>query len=305
MRKCRCRAWPRASPFPPQITADARIIRPVTHLLRLFPAPQEEVPLAGTYLAQRLHLRGSEAAPFVYANFVASLDGRIALKDPSGGPGRVPDSIISGNDFRLLLELEAQADCLVTHAGYLREIAAGRLDDILTVGAPEGSGDLARWRAAEGLAPQPAVAIASASLDFSLPPSLAGRRVIVATGAEAPRARRAALQEAGCEVILAGAGRGVEGAALTDALGARGFRNLFLLAGPRMLDTMLRGRVLARLYVTIAHRLLGGEAIHTMLAGPALGPEGRLRLGALYYDPTAPDGAGQFFAQFEPADAAS
>lgn len=273
----------------------------VTRLLRLFPAPHEEVPLAGIYLAQRLHLLGSATAPFVYANFVASLDGRIALKDPAGGPSRVPSSIIGGNDFRLLLELEAQADCIVTHTGYLREIAAGRLDDILEVGAPEGARDLVRWRAAEGLAPQPAVAIASASLDFPLPRSLAGRRVIVATGAAAPAEKRAALEAEGCEVIVAGAGHGVEGAALTAALGARGFRSLFLLTGPRMLETMLRARMLARLYVTITHRLLGGEAIHTMLGGPELGPEGRLGLGALYYDPAEPDGAGQFFAQFEPA----
>ena len=271
----------------------------MTTILRLFPAPQEEVPLEGLYLAQRLHRRGSPASPFVYADFVASLDGRIALTNPAGGVGHIPDSIISGSDFRLLLELEAQADCIVTHAGYLRQIAAGRLDDILAVGAPEGSRDLLDWRIAEGLPPQPAVVIASASLDFAVPPSLVGRRVLVATGAAAPAMKRAALEAAGYEVIVAGAGRGVEGAPLTAELGARGFRTLFLLSGPRMLETMARDRALARLYLTIAHRLVGGEAFHTMLAGPALGPEGRLRLETLHYDPATPDGVGQFFAAFE------
>jgi riboflavin biosynthesis pyrimidine reductase len=277
----------------------------VSRLLRLYPAPHQEVPLAGTYLAHALHRRGSAQAPFVYASFVVSLDGRIALEDPGGGASRVPDAILSGNDFRLLLELQAQADCLVTHGGYLRAIAAGRLDDILSVGAAPGAEDLPAWRAAAGLAPQPAVAIASASLDFALPPSLAGRRVIVATSAFAPSARRDALEEAGCEVILAGAGAAVEGGALAEALGARGFRSLFLLAGPRMLETMLRDRILGRLYMTITHRLMGGERIHTMLAGPPLGAEGRLRLAGLYYDPTAPDASGQLFAEFAPADAAA
>jgi riboflavin biosynthesis pyrimidine reductase len=274
----------------------------VTRILRLFPAPQEEVPLEGLYLAQRLHLRGSAERPFVYADFVASLDGRIAVAERPGEPGRVPASLLSGSDFRLLLELQAQADCIVTHSGYLRQIAAGRLDDILAVGAPEGSRDLLDWRNAVGLPPQPAVAIASASLDFPLPPSLAGRRVLVATGAAAPVARRAALEAAGYEVVVAGTERSVEGASLAAALGARGFRSLFLLTGPRMLETMMRDRALARVYLTIAHRLVGGEAFHTMLAGPALGPEGRLRLDALYYDPAAPDSAGQFFATFRPAD---
>lgn len=279
------------------------MIVPVTRLLRLYPQPHEEVPLAGLYLAHALHRRGSAAKPFVYADFVASLDGRIALREAGAGPGRVPESVVSPADFRLLLELEAQADCIVTHGGYLREVAAGRLDDILAVGSAPGSEDLVRWREAAGLAPQPAVAIASASLDFVLPPSLAGRRVIVATGADAPPARRAALEKEGCEVIVAGRGALVEGGALAEALGARGFRSLFLLAGPRMLETMLRDRVLGRLYLTIAHRLVGGEAFHTILSGPPLGPEGRLRLAALHYDPSAPDESGQFFAEFRPADA--
>src|SRR6185312_13478135 len=169
-----------------------------------------------------------------------------------------PPALRSANDLRLLLELMAQADCLITHGGYLRAIAAGRLDDILQVGARAGSEDLARWRKASGLAPQPAVAIASASLDFPLPPSLAqhGQPVMVATGAGAPADKVAALRAHGCEVFVAGQGRYVEGRPLTRELGARGFRSLFLLAGPRMLETMLRDRILARLYLTMVHCVL-------------------------------------------------
>ena len=40
-----------------------------------------------------------------------------------------------------------------------------------------------------------------------------------------------------------------------------------------------------------------------MLAGPELGDAGRLRLCALHYDASAPDGTGQFFAHFEPQPA--
>jgi riboflavin biosynthesis pyrimidine reductase len=83
-------------------------------------------------------------------------------------------------------------------------------------------------------------------------------------------------------------------------LGALGFRSLYLLAGPRMLETMLRDGRLSRLYVTIAHCLVGGEAFHTLIAGPELGAGGQLRLASLSYDATEPAGAGQWFAQFEP-----
>lgn len=269
-------------------------------MLRLYPGPPQEAAVNGAYLAHALHRLGSAAQPFVYADFISSLDGRIAL-DGLGGESRLPAALRSANDLRLLLELMAQADCLITHGGYLRAIAAGRLDDILQVGVRAGTEDLAAWRTANGLAPQPAVAVASASLDFPLPPSLAqhGQRVLVATGAATAADKAAALRAQGCEVFVAGQGRYVEGGPLTHELGARGFRSLFLLAGPRMCETMLRDRMLARLYLTIAHCVLGGAAFHTLIAGPELGPAGRLKLSALHYDAAQPDGVGQWLAQFE------
>ena len=65
-----------------------------------------------------------------------------------------------------------------------------------------------------------------------------------------------------------------------------------------LIETMLRDGMLSRLYLTLAHCLAGGEGFHTMIAGPELGPAGRLRLAALYQE-TADDGRGQWFAQFE------
>jgi riboflavin biosynthesis pyrimidine reductase len=266
-------------------------------MLRLYPGPPQQMPVAGAYLAQALHRQGSAARPFVYADFVSSLDGRIAFAEPGG----VPPALRSDNDLRLLLELAAQADCLITHGGYLRAVAAGELDDILQVGTQPGTEDMSAWRKANRLAPQPAVAVASASLDFALPPSLAqhGQRVVVATGAAAPAERIAKLRAQGCEVVTAGQGKYVEGAPLTRALGEQGFKSLFLLTGPLLLETMLRDRVLARLYLTLSHCVLGGTAFHTMVDGPELGPAGRLRLASLHYDAGEPEGTGQLFAQFD------
>jgi riboflavin biosynthesis pyrimidine reductase len=271
--------------------------RPMSHtLLRLHPGPREEVELRGLYLRQELHRRGGPEAPFVYADFVSSLDGRIAIAD------RLPAELMDASDLRLLLELQAQADCVITHAGYLRAIAEGRLGDILEIGATEQGRDLRDWRTGSGLPEQPAVAIASASLDFPMPPSLAGdaSRVVIATTRSANAAKRRAWESRGYRVLVAGEGRWVEGGPLTRALGALGHRSMFLLAGPRMLETMLRDRMLSRLYLTIVHRLLGGEAPQTAIAGPELRDTGRLRLEALYQDAAGPDGVGQWFAAFEP-----
>ncbi|MBK3773047.1 riboflavin biosynthesis protein RibD [Azospirillum brasilense] len=269
-------------------------------VLRLFPGPPEEVALAGLYVADALHTLGSASAPFVYASFVGSLDGRIALED--GEVSRLPVEITSENDFRLFLELQAQADCLVTHGGYLRDLAAGRLDDVLQIGTRAMDRDLARWRQENGLSAQPAVVIASASLDFPIPESVIRekQRVLIATGRQAPHDRVDALRARGFPVIVAGDGASVEGAPLVRELGNLGFRSVYLLTGPRMLSTMLRDGMLSRLYLTIAHRVVGGGSFHTMATGPRLEGAGRLRLSSLYYDATAPDGAGQWFARFEP-----
>jgi riboflavin biosynthesis pyrimidine reductase len=271
-------------------------------ILRLYPTPPEDVPLAGAYLAHTVHALGSADAPFVYASFVCSLDGRIALQDPGTGISRLPAGLSSDSDFRLFLELQAQADCVITHAGYLRDLAAGRLDDVLQVGTRDAGRDLARWRAENGLTPQPAVVIASSSLDFPLPRSLAlnAQRVLIAVGRAAPAEKVERLRRDGYRVVVAGDGLLVEGGPLVRELGGLGFRSLYLLAGPRMLETMLCDGVLSRLYVTMTHRLLGGETFQTMISGPEMGGAGRLRMASLYYDATAPEGAGQWFAHFEP-----
>lgn len=271
-------------------------------IFRLFPAPFEAVPLQGLYLKLGLHELGTPAAPFVYANFLASLDGRIALEDSSSGETYLPKSLTTPDDFRLFLELQAQSDCLITHGGYLRSLQQGRLGNILQVGLREDSADLAQWRVNQGLSRQPAVVIASASLDFPMHDSLRqfGQPCYVATGRLADPERVAYWREQGIEVIFAGANRMVEGTPLVKALGERGYRSLYLIAGPHMLDAMVRDGQLSRLFQTITHQLMGGAGFRTVSPpGPELGLFGRLKLRSLFYDPSSPDETGQWFAQFD------
>lgn len=272
-------------------------------LLRLYPKPFQEVTLNGLYLEHALHRLGSIERPFVYANFLSSLDGRIAVEDMDGGNAHIPEHITTKSDIRLFLELQAQADCLITHGGYMRALSEGRLGNILQVGTQPESQGLAEWRADQGLPSQPAVVIASASLEFPLHPSLkaSGQAVYIATGRGADSRRLRDWQAQGCRILFAGESTAVEGEPLVRELGLQGFRSIYLVAGPRMLDTMVRDRQLSRLYHTITHQLVGGTDFHTMLPGPVLGPEGNLRLVSLHYDPHSPEHSGQFFAQFESA----
>ena len=268
---------------------------------QLYPHTGTTRALNGTYLDHELHALGTSEQPFVYANFVSSLDGRIAVVEAHTGESYVLEDLTSGHDWRLFQELQAQADCMVTHGGYLRALGARKFEDILQVGLTKQVLDISRWRNAHGLTRQPAIAIVSRTLEFPIPPSLARHEqpvhIITADGARADRV--AFWREHGYEVVFAGRGASVEGAPMIRTLAARGYARLYLLAGPQMLETVLRDGSLSRLYLTLTHQLIGGEMFHTLTAGSRLGRAGRLQLHTLYYDPEAPKGTGQWFASFD------
>lgn len=279
---------------------DGQPTRTAVDVERLYPPPSQVVALRGLYLSLGLYRLGRAGAPFVFANFLSSLDGRIALEDSASRQPYLPQDLTSPNDFRLFLELHAQADCLITHGGYLRALAEGRLGNILQVGLHPAGSELADWRQAQGLARQPDVLVASGSLAFPDPrPYLApGQKVLIATGDAAEPERVESWYRAGHEVIIGGRGRKVEGAPLVRALARRGYVSLYLIAGPDMLETMLRDSQLHRLFLTYSHLLMGGETFRTKIQGPPLEGKGRLRLRSLYYD-AGNAVCGQFFAQFD------
>ncbi len=277
----------------------------MTRLLRLLPAPQDECEVQNLYLQYHLQKLGKPHAPFVYANFLSSLDGRVAVTEAHANSGisATPESLISANDLRLLYELQAQADCIVTNSAYLRSLASEQLGNVLQVGVTPDTQDLARWRAAQGLAPQPAVVVASSSLDFVVPPSLREHKqtLYVATCENADRTKLRRWQRLGIECFFAGKGDIVEGEPLIAELGKLGYRSIYLLAGPTMLATMLDHGQLSRLYLTMTHQLVGRRSFHTMINGEILNKGINLRLRSLYYDEHSPTDAGQWFSEFEPA----
>jgi riboflavin biosynthesis pyrimidine reductase len=266
------------------------------NLLRLYPEPSEKIPVKGLYLAHQLHKLGTAESPFVYANFLSTLDGRIAVEDAAQGTTHIPKHITTVSDFGLFMELHAQSDCIITHGGYMRALAEGRLGNILQV----KDQDLAEWRRNNGLPPQPAVLIASASLNFPMHASLQehAQAVHIATGRNADPDRIRYWQGLGYSMLFTGDDRNVQGAPLVKALSGLGYKSIYLIAGPQMLDTVIREKQLSRLYLSMTHQLIGGADFRTMLTGPMLGPEGNLMLEALYYEQDSPPGSGQFFMQF-------
>ncbi|MDD5579433.1 MAG: dihydrofolate reductase family protein [Methylobacter sp.] len=268
------------------------------NLLRLYPQPCNEVSIEGLYLAHQIHKLGTAQSPFVYANFLSSLDGRIALEDNVKSTTYIPKHLTTASDFKLFMELHAQADCLITHGGYMRALNEGRLGNILQIKDPY----LVEWRHNNGLKPQPAVIIASASLDFPFHDSLKEHEqdVYIATGRAADPERIHYWQDLGHTVVFTGEDQRVHGAPLIQELAKLGYQSIYLIAGPQMLDAVIRDKQLSRLYLTITHQLIGGKDFRTLLTGSILGPEGNLILESLFYDPDSPPESGQFFMQFRP-----
>ena len=278
-------------------------INPHKRLLRLFPIPQKEVPLTGLYLDHQIHELGTQSHPFVYANFVSSLDGRIALADSQHGDTYIPKQLMTPSDFMLFMELHAQADCLITHGGYLRALATKQLGNILQVGNHPKCTDLINWRKNNKLTAQPAIVIASASLDFPMHESLKNKHqpVYIATGLHADPYRANKWKKKGYTLLFCGEEKLVQGASLIHQLSKLGYKSIYLIAGPQMLDTIIRENQLSRLYQTITHQLIGGKDFRTLLPNSELGSKGNLTLKSLYYDAASPVASGQFFIQFEPS----
>src|SRR4030095_5670469 len=81
-------------------------------ILELYPRSGTTRALDGTYLAHELHVLGTSEQPFVYANFVSSLDGRIAVVQAHTRESYVLEDLTSSHDWRLFTEMQAPGSCL-------------------------------------------------------------------------------------------------------------------------------------------------------------------------------------------------
>lgn len=270
---------------------------------QLYPLPGIERPLTGLYLAHDLrqyHAVSGQA--FVYSNFVASLDGRIAIPHPTKVGLTVPKQIANERDWRLFQELAAQADMIISSGRYLRDWARGRAQEILQIDDPRFA-DLRAWRKQQGLPSQPDIAIISRSLRFPIPDVLTagGRKVVVFTTADPDPQRVKEIEAKAGQVIVAGNIITVAGDQMVQHMTDLGYKTIYSAAGPQIMHLLLSGRVLDRLYLTLANRILGGQPYAGVVEGALLPTAVNMTTHAIYYDPHALDGSGQLFTSYNRA----
>lgn len=269
-------------------------------ITQLFPDHIPGLKLQGTYLAHDLRsLSPDTERPFFYANFISSLDGRIALPADEGDGLSVPEQTVNERDWRLFQELAVQADLVLSSGRYLREVADGAAQEILQVYEDPRFNDLKQWRSDLGLPPYPALGVLSTSLDFTIPRALLenDRRIVIVTTEDADLAQKRHLQQGSVEILECGVGL-VDGKRMAVELQQQGFQTVYSAAGPRVLHLLLDARILDRLYLTYAFQLLGGESYSSIVEGGLLTPASDLELHSLYLDPGPLGTPGQLFATY-------
>jgi riboflavin biosynthesis pyrimidine reductase len=272
----------------------------LNQITQLYPPPAGNLPLIGTYLAHDLRQFGiRDGRPYIYSNYITSVDGRIAIPREDNSGMTVPENTANERDWRLFQELAAQADLVISSGRYLRDWAEGRAQEILRVDDPEFA-DLRQWRQDEGLTPHPDVAIISGSLRFPIPEILTAgsRKIVVFTTAEADPQRIQEVKDHGGQVFITGE-QSVNGSEIAQIMAELGYQSVFNSTGPKVLHLLLAGNALDRLYVTYANKLLGGQPFSSIVEGPLLKPAVDLRINSIYLDEYALDNLGQLFLSYD------
>lgn len=211
------------------------------------PAASLPAPLAAIY--------GGDfgvARPSLYANFVSSIDGIVALAT-SAESGQLISGSSEPDRFVMGL-LRASADAVLVGAGTFRKVsrALWHADSIYPA-----AGDLfAELRRQLGLRPHPLLVVVSASGDINpRHPALEDALIVTTPSGEA---RLQGRLPSGARIIAAEGT--IQCRALLDRLRAEGLAAILTEGGPSLVGELFRDGLIDELFLTVAPRLFGRDA---------------------------------------------
>jgi riboflavin biosynthesis pyrimidine reductase len=224
---------------------------------RLTPLGPAAAPRTARDVVSALRLRDPRLTaerPRVVAAMVASADGRAQLTDRSVGLGNAADRA-------LLRELRTGADAVLSGA---RTLAAERYANLLDE-------DQVAHRKADGHAPHPVVATVSRNLDIPVGeiPLFAESGVPIVVYTEAA----GDLGRPGADLEVRRLPAVTPGALLDDLHRRHGVRAVSCEGGPALLRALLGEARLDVLMLTLAPKLVAGDAL-TTLSGERFGDAG-------------------------------
>lgn len=207
-------------------------------------------------------------SPWLYANFVSSIDGVVAL-----GADRNSGSLISGKnqaDRFVMGLLRAFAEAVFVGAGTMRAEGKGALwtPDYIY---PAAARAFAELRKRLGLTAQPQLAILTTSGEiFAAERALEAGALILTT--ESAASGLQSRLPAASRVVSVGKGRVFSVTEAVHALRAEGFQRLLSEGGPSIVGELLGAGLLDELFLTLSP-VLSGRADGTLRRGLAHGRE--------------------------------
>ena len=182
--------------------------------------------------------------PWLLTNMIASVDGATALDGVSGGLGGDPDRAV----FAAIREV---ADLILVAGGTVRAESYG---------PPKSSDDARARRVARGQAPDPRLAVVTASLNLDPAGDLftgGGVTPLIITAAQAPAEPRRRLEDV-AEVVTAG----IERVDLAAALASLADTADVVLSegGPSLLGQLATDDLIDELCLTLAPAIAGGSS---------------------------------------------
>ncbi|HEX4225691.1 MAG TPA: pyrimidine reductase family protein [Pseudonocardiaceae bacterium] len=184
--------------------------------------------------------------PWVKVNFISSLDGAATVRGRSGGLGDANDKRI----FRLGRQL---CDVILVGSGTVVTEKYRGVKPAEVAGVD---------RSALGLAPVPTIAVVTRNCTIE-PTALVITDTEVApiiyTTSAADESRRAAVADAGAEVVLAGSDDVDLHAVIAD-LGRRGLHRVDCEGGPRLFGSVVAAGLVDELCLSVAPLLTSGDS---------------------------------------------
>ena len=188
----------------------------------------------------------------VYANFVTSVDGIVAIGD-------IPASstVIGGRDEgdRFVMGLlRAAADVVLIGAETFRE---HRGPWAARATSPASADAFAELRRNEGRAADPVLAVVTASGGIEPKEGKAGQDTLALTTRSGAKAL--GRSDAGVsDVVVVGDGESLDGAGILRVLRERGFERILTEGGPRLMGQLLDARVVDELFLSVSPVCAGG-----------------------------------------------
>jgi riboflavin biosynthesis pyrimidine reductase len=197
--------------------------------------------------------------PCVYANFVETIDGVVAISGLERS-----NAIISGEsdaDRFVMGLLRALADVVVVGSGTMLAAPMGtwRADRVF----PAASGAFAELRRGLGKTQHPAVAVVTAGGSFDpTHPVLESGAIVLTTERAADEIR--ARVPAATEVVAVNGGDRVDLAGAVTVLRARGHASILSEGGPTLFTSLLAADLVDELFLTVSPLLAGRSGVRRL-----------------------------------------